>query len=142
MKKNLIFYFTYIVLLLIFIFYSNHFLMNIKHDYSKLSFYLEIFSPIVLNILLGIFIGILRLYEEFQKKGKWSINFIKIIFVTLPCLYCIINLLAFDFGIKILKFLECESLFFSLTLHHFALDSINILLGYSIITSLYKRECN
>lgn len=42
---------------------------------------------VMLYFPLGVYLGIPVLMKEFPKNGKWKINWLKIIFITLPLTY-------------------------------------------------------
>lgn len=93
---------------------------------------------IVIFIVFGLLLGIDYLFEEIKKEGAWKINICKLLFIGLPCIYYALSLFTMWFNIECLQFLVIHSVIENLVNSLLANTVIEILLGYTLITSFYK----
>lgn len=85
---------------------------------------------ILMYMLIGIYLGILNFIKVLNKKGKWRINFNKLLFIGLPMLYITFyHYFPFSYPIPSL-------LIHTNTLFRFGI----IIFGYILIDSLYKND--
>ncbi|SDM64667.1 hypothetical protein [Bacillus sp. OK048] len=125
--KRVLGYLTYsvgfILLLVLISNINSHFIKLINETYRIYPWQILI---ILMYFPIGIYLGIPNILKEFNKTGRWRINFYKIVFVALPMIYIsfywffplsypIPNLLtytkpAFSFGAMIAGFIIINSI--------------------------------
>jgi hypothetical protein len=98
---------------------------------------------LVINVVFGVLIGLESILVNLKKNGAWVVNFRRILLVSLPSLIpaCSFYIFQSGFAYKILGILYTKyniAISFSLT----AMTLGQILLGYSLITSISKRVGN
>jgi predicted permease len=117
--------------------------ITFQNEYSstnKINYVLYTIAAL-LPIVVGIIIGLETFINENMKKGRWKLNLPKLIFIIIPSLFAAsINFTRFinnetAFNILIKPFL----VFFNSAGFIIIFE---ILLGYSIITLMYKTEAN
>jgi len=135
----------YLILILLII----GFLVLDKYIYYKAFSTLDI-TPIsflafpfltLLNIAIGVLIGLEPLFKEAKKEGRWKFNWLRALILLLPTLYLIIVFTGIIYGR-----IYCRPLLFLLYEHHLTntamdvLSIIRLLFGYWLITSFYKKS--
>ena len=135
----------YLILILLII----GFLVLDKYIYYKAFSTLDI-APIsflafpfltLLNIAIGVLIGLEPLFKEAKKEGRWKFNWLRALILLLPTLYLIIVFTGIIYGR-----IYCRPLLFLLYEHHLTntamdvLSIIRLLFGYWLITSSYKKS--
>lgn len=107
---------------------SYYFLRSWGGNYS---YYLLIAPPLVLNILIGLLLGLEHYWKELKHKGRWRVNVPRVILMGVP--FLLIGLFNFLILINSFSWLS--------RLGKYGADFISvsqILTGYIIITSFYK----
>ncbi len=90
---------------------------------------------IIVFTLFGMILGLDYIFKESKKEGMWKINWGKLILLGLPSAYLTLCIIApmynFDFIVpQIIYNLLMPNLFIT--------EAIDVLLGYTIISSFYK----
>ncbi|WP_434511726.1 hypothetical protein [Desulfitobacterium sp. AusDCA] len=129
-------YLIYIILLFFLIAlreYVEKLFLNSYHRFK----YPEIFYYLVVNVFLGIciglFLGLEHLIEELGKEGTWKINLTKLILVGLPSLYFSLANIWVLSGNRFMQEL--------LYLNRYGSGYVSLfqmIFGYMVITSFFK----
>ena len=134
----------YLILILLII----GFLVLDKYIYYKAFSTLDI-APIsflafpfltLLNIAIGVLIGLEPLFKEAKKEGRWKFNWLRALILLLPTLYLIIVFTGIIYGriyFRPIMFIYKHQLF------NTAMDILSIirlLFGYWLVTSFYKNS--
>lgn len=134
-------YLVYIFFICILIFLKEYVVERIELDFKrnlKMNYVHYIFIPFILNLFIGLILGIEHFMEEMKKDGSWIINIPKLILLGLPSLFFsltyLFGLLRFEFTYKILGMITLFGGNF--------IPVFQIILGYTLITCLYKGEKN
>ena len=139
--KSWIKYFIYMCLILIVVFWGQHVFVVYKQNTQK-TFN---FNPYYYNVLMiifygsiGLLLGLEHLIYQIRKQGDWAVNFPKIVLMLIPSLYFSLAIFIYYSNITLLSFplmglIENGTNF---------INAFQIILGYSIITSFYKKESN
>jgi len=98
---------------------------------------------ILINMIIGAILGFERFIKERRKDGRWKINLPKMILLGIPSFYVSIFQIAFYSGVTYIARIMYPIAFISgLTFGGFitSFQIFQILFGYCVITSLYKRR--
>jgi hypothetical protein len=144
-NKSWLKYFFILILILIVVFLGDYVFDNMRRTAQmtyKFNPYTENLLMIAFYGCIGLLLGLEHLIEEIKKVGMWKINIPKLIFITIPSLYFSLdiflyynriefvrNVLAYPIGILMSNSASITAVF-------------QLILGYSIITSFYKKNCN
>lgn len=134
--KNWIGYGIYLLFLIV---YFSGILQMVMRLYSQ---QMKTYNPLpyilwntVAFILLGVILGVDYIFKEIKKEGTWKINWSKIILIGLPSAYLVACLLALWFNINIIV----PPFIYNLLKTNISVsEAIDVLLGYTIISSFYK----
>lgn len=91
------------------------------------------------NVIIGIIIGSEKIFKEIKKQGKWRINKPKAIVLGIPFLF--LSLSIFIYYTFIIPIFDIVTRFFISNGSTF-LGSIQVLLGYIVITCFYRETVN
>ena len=134
-------YLGYILLIIILIslreYVTEQFKANFKHTF-RYNFYLLAIIMII-NVGIGLMLGLEHLIGEVKKDGIWKINLSKLVSLALPTLF----LLTCFLGFSRIPFIQKIFYYPSYILLRYGANIIPIfllILGYGIITSFYKRS--
>lgn len=136
MTNKLLKYIAFAILL--FGIYLCSFYLNFKsltaganhYDFSR---YVWIASLIYIPI--GLCLGIPRLMGQKKKSGNWKLNIFQLIFIGIPALYFSSYLLIYAH----LPSLQLRGVIANAILQSKASSIASVILGYTLITSLYKE---
>lgn len=129
-------YFIYIVLIFSLLYLKNFIDVKFKYNYLRYLYtaYLLI-ANYVINLFIGLILGLDNFIAEIKKEGSWKINLPKLLIVAIPSLY---------FSASVVIYYMTDN-FFSVPAGLLIksgntkfMDIFQLILGYSIITSLYK----
>ena len=109
-------------------FYNETFQMN---------FYLLIII-VLINMTLGLLLGLEHLLKEIKAEGTWKINLPKLILLGLPSLYCSIANFSIYSPSKFLFYFFAKPLWNLLSYDVNILSLFQLIFGYIIVTSFYK----
>lgn len=144
-KKSWLKYMVYIFLLAGAIFLKDYISRTYQVDVE------ENFTPyvvsmgvvIIMNMLIGVLLGLENLMEERKKEGSWKINIPKIVLMLIPSLYFsstyILYFLLYAMDGFIQKILTYPILIFSTNGSGF-IEIFQLISGYILITSFYKER--
>ena len=100
----------------------------------------------VISIVTGLLLGGEYLFSEMKKEGKWKINLPKIILTGLPALYFSFSGFALDNPLwsNMIKYLIYYANDIGGIVSYWTgyVRIFQVILGYVVITSLYKRTKN
>lgn len=120
---------------------SNKFLVGLE-DKAQRTFNIlpyALWSKAVF-IVLGFLVGISYLYGESNKSGLWKVRVNKLIILGLPLMiYVLAPLISFFNFQPILSLFGDSIIYLQAQFSHMG-KVIEVLLGYTIITSFYKYE--
>lgn len=94
---------------------------------------------VITFVLFGVMLGLDYIFNEFKKEGLWKVNWSKIVFLGLPSAYLVACLLALAFNINFIVPQFIYNLFMP---NLFITEPIDVLLGYTIISSFYKVKAD
>lgn len=144
-KKSWLKYMVYIFLLAGAIFLKDYISRTYQVDVE------ENFTPyvvsmgvvIIMNMLIGVLLGLENLMEERKKEGSWKINIPKIVLMLIPSLYFsstyILSFFLYPMDGFIQKILTYPILIFSTNGSGF-IELFQLISGYILITSFYKER--
>lgn len=105
----------------------------------RINFSLYTFS-VLINIGIGLIIGLEQLISGIYKEGSWKINIPKVVFIVLPSIYFSSTYyLAYSSNQFIQKILTYPMLILSKNGTSF-LSIFQLMFGYFLITSFYKQS--
>lgn len=141
MKKLWIKYLGYIILIFIYLIYREYAVRGMEEDYLRFNMttHTYLIIPFLLNIGLGILLGLENLVRETRKEGIWRICWPKIICLVIPLLYLSIAVLFQFSGNEILGAIIVYPVNIFLNKSLDLLPILQIMCGYFIMTSIYKQ---
>jgi len=136
-------YLIYMCLILIVVFGGQHVFVVYKQNAEKAFNFRPYYENILMIIFyggIGFLLGLEHLIEEIKKEGVWQINIPKLVLMGIPSLY---------FSLYI--FIYCSSNQFVQAVLGYPIGILSkdsasfivvfqLILGYSIITSFYKKK--
>ena len=138
--KDWLKYLIYIALLLLIIaakgYVGNLFTLYFKQEYKPNYCYLVII--VLINICIGVALGLEHLVREMRKEGIWKINLPKLIVVGMPALYISLAGIWIYSGIQFLQKIILYPLLFLLKYGSGPISLFQLIFGYVVITSFYK----
>ncbi len=135
-------YLAYILIIFILIF-LEWYIINplLMEGYLRFTTkYYHYLIPIIINVGIGLVLGLEHLFQEIKKVGTWKINLPQIIFMVIPSLYFSLSVL---FGFINNQF--AKTIFYPVSIL-IGKGSISftiifqLILGFTIITSFYKSN--
>lgn len=140
-KKDWLIYSIYGLVLLIYIFISDKLLIMLDNIANSTynSMPLNIVSMFIF-IILGMLIGINHLFSEVKKQGIWKINLAQLILIAVLPLYFVLSCIILLLKIDLLTFLVSKQLMGYILRSSIIGIILEILLGYALISSLYKTR--
>ncbi|HEY8892584.1 MAG TPA: hypothetical protein VIM70_20305 [Clostridium sp.] len=109
---------------------------------SHLRFESAMYFYLVINLLLGVCIGLIlgleHLLSEFRKEGMWKINFPKLILVGIPSLYFSLTNVWFLGKSQFLREIISYPLHYFFRYGSSYISLFQVILGYVVITSFFK----
>ena len=127
-----------LILLLIFIlFFISYILFNKIYD-NLGEPYLVIGLRVLISILFGLVLSVDHFLNEREKEGKWTLNKYRIIYISLPFfLLSLYPVIYYIYPISIFPY-QIDSIII-VTYNNLFQTFPGIILGYSIISALYKK---
>lgn len=146
MKNNLWLRYGVYIILMVGLIYLNEYIIKQTMMYTRENFrfnYFLVIMTMLIKICIGLLLGIEYLFKELRKNGVWKINYPKVVFMIIPSLYFSLTYLFMDnvenplqrlFTYPLSSFLKNGTNFVSI---------FQIIIGYFLITSFYKKDnCN
>ncbi|MCM1988464.1 hypothetical protein [Oceanirhabdus seepicola] len=142
--KSWIKYFGYTCLILIIVFWGQHVFEIIRKNNQRFNFYTFYNTAMYISFYgsIGLFFGLEHLLSEIKKKGKWMINWPKIIFMGIPSLYFSFGIAIYYMDTPIIRDVIAYPIVVLLRNGSVFMPVFQMTLGYSIITSFYKDNKN
>lgn len=137
-KKALLKYCIFILIFTLIVFLKEYVIEKLEFIYNRTwgsgnSYIYLITIPFIFNIIIGILLGLDHLSAGSKKSGKWKINLFRLIILGLPSLFFSLSHYIALLNIK----------FFTKIFHGTNyIPVFQILLGYVLITCLYKNNKN
>ncbi len=139
--KSCLKYFFIITLILLVVYFGNYFFSRNGISNNNLIFFKV--NPYILEIViyvsLGLLLGLEHFIHEMKKSGTLKINITKLVLLGIPSLYFSLYIFIY-FGVG--RFLPNVLTYPIATLIRNGTKFMNVfqlILGYSIITSFYKK---
>ena len=129
-------YFVYIVLIFSLLYLKNF--IDVKFKYNNLRYLYTAYllmANYVINLFIGLILGLDNFIAEIKKEGSWKINLPKLLIIAIPSLY---------FSVSVMIYYMTDTIFSvpaGMLIKNGNTSFMNIfqlILGYSIITSFYK----
>ena len=136
-------YLFYILLITILIFLKEYVNGLLKADFNqtfRINFYFLAIAMLI-NVGIGLFLGLEHLISEIKKAGTWKINVPKIVLMGLPSLYfSLINFIGYSNNEFLRKILVDPIVGLLLKYGTAFTPVFQLILGYVVITSFYKQS--
>ena len=139
-QKQWLKYLFYMVIILIIVLLRVYITKLTKGYYSEtyqMNFYL-LTIMVLINVTLGLLLGLEHLIKEIKTEGTWKINLPKLILLGIPSLYCSIANFSIYSPSKFLMYVFTKPLWKILTYDVNVLSLFQLILGYIVVTSFYK----
>lgn len=140
-KKSWLKTFVYAIVLVGYMLLSNKFLVGLE-DKAQITFNIlpyVLWSKAVF-VVLGFLLGLDYLYKEFNKVGLWKVRVSKLVIIGMPILiYVLVPIISFLNFQPLLSLFDSSITNLQSQFSHMN-KAIEVLLGYTIITSFYKYE--
>jgi uncharacterized membrane protein len=137
--------FFVILLILILVFGGQYVLEDMREKAAstyQINIYLHGFITFFFYGGIGVLLGLEHFIREKKKDGKWSLNRPKLVLIGIPSLYFSASILLFYNSILSNTFLTYPiGVLLNNNGSHF-LTVFNVIFGYTIITSFYKKKIN
>lgn len=135
-------YFIYAILIFIIAYVGNNSLNNILNEQQ----HTFVFRPHLINFVMlltyggvGVVLGVETLFAEIKKQGKWKFNIPKLIFFGLPSVVFSFILDFYIFANGFSNFPILGDLIMALYSDRICVAIAQLILGYTLITCLYKE---
>ncbi|MBH1939735.1 hypothetical protein I5677_02355 [Mobilitalea sibirica] len=137
-------YLCYIVLIFAILFVEANITRKLSYVMSrtwdgKYGLYI-VLVRMAFNVLLGLLLGIETLLKEVKREGKWNINLPKLILMGIPLFYFSFSYLFGYINIPFVQNVIAYPAFKLVLFENNLITILQLILGYVIITSLYKEE--
>jgi Na+/melibiose symporter-like transporter len=135
--KSWLKYFVYIILIFVLLSLKEFFNERLEFNYYRiLNITYLLFIIFIINVFIGLLLGLEHFIEQIKKDGAWRINFPKLILMGLPSLlFSLVYLLGFIDN----QIIQNIYLFFlSMGMNFFTV--FQIILGFVVITSFHKNS--
>jgi hypothetical protein len=135
--------FIVILLILVMVFGGQYVLEGMREKAAstyQINIYLHCFINFFFYGGIGVLLGLEHFIKEKKKDGKWSLNRPKLVLIGIPSLYFSAAILLFYNSLISNTFLAYPiGVLFNNNGSHF-LAVFNVVFGYTIITSFYKKK--
>ncbi|TDT51281.1 hypothetical protein [Fonticella tunisiensis] len=141
--KSWVKYFINILLILIIMFFGEHVFEGITKNIQttfKMNPFLINMVMIIFYGCIGLLLGLEHLINEINKEGTWIINSPKIVFMVLPSLYFSFAMFLYYSSIQFVRNILAYPVGILLESGTNFMHVFQLIFGYSIITSFYKRS--
>lgn len=138
MKKSWLNYFVYGILIFGVIYTGNYLELYFKGDF--ITSFSSLLVLILMNVILGVLLGLEHLISEFRKSGRWKINLPKLLLLALPSIYLSMSYFFSQSGNSILWNLIGfpAKLFVQHGMRSFG--AFYTIFGYFLATSFYRES--
>jgi hypothetical protein len=117
--------------------YVNHRFNKQMNETFHVNFYLMYLVQFLFNMLIGFLLGLECLIKEWKKEGYWKINWAELFIMGVPSLFFSIYIYLYFF----LQITVMQPLFYLLLEKGSnIIPAFQMILGYIIITSFYKKS--
>jgi hypothetical protein len=137
--------FLVILLILVMVFGGQYVLEDMRGKAAstyQINIYLHGFITFFFYGGIGVLLGLEHFIREKKKNGKWSLNIPKLVLIGIPSLYFSASIFLFYNSLLSNTFLVYPiGVLLNNNGSHF-LTVFNVIFGFAIITSFYKKEIN
>jgi len=139
-------YLVYIMLISFMVFGGRYVLVLYQNNmqnfaWGSLSVYIFNILMLVIFGAIGAALGFENLLIEAKKEGTWKINFYKIVILGVPSLYFSLTYCIYYCNIDFIRnILSYPAAYLFAKNTNIFIGMFQVILGYSIITSFYKRN--
>lgn len=140
-QKQWLKYLFYMVIMLIIVLLRVY-ITNLAKGYYSETFQMNFFLltiMVLINVMLGILLGLEHLIKEIKTEGTWKINIPKLTLLGIPTLYCSIANFSIYSPNKFLLYVFTKPLWSLLRYDINILSFFQLMFGYIIVTSFYKE---
>jgi hypothetical protein len=140
--KSWLKYLIYIILFLAIACFGQNFLVDIKKSVQGTENVNLLFLPVVITsifyVVIGLLLGLESLICEIKKDGIWKINLPKLVLLGVPSLYISFYVFLYYSNYEIIS--NVLALRIPVLLRSGTGITFQVVLGYSIITSFYRKN--
>lgn len=140
-KKSWLEYFFIILLIFLMVFGGKHILDGIRINAQKTynsNPYFQYSLISIFYVAIGLILGLDHLIKEIKKEGKWVINIPKLVLMGIPSLYLSLSIFIYYSNNQFVRNLSSYPMAILSTCINF-ISVFQLIFGYSIITSFYKK---
>jgi Trk-type K+ transport system membrane component len=112
---------------------------NIKETFNVNPYFQNIIMLIFYGGI-GFILGLDHLIQEIKKQGEWVINIPKLVFMVIPSLYFSLAIFIYYVNIPFIRDVLSYPIGILLTGNANFISIFQLILGYSVITSFYKKN--
>ncbi|MBX4267980.1 hypothetical protein [Clostridium estertheticum] len=143
MKEKSWLKYLFIILIILFIVFSGQHILdginrNAQETYNTHP-YLQNILMIIFYGGIGLLLGLEHLIHEIKKEGTWIINVPKFLLMGLPSLYFSLAVFIYYSNNQLVRNVLSYPISILLTSNQSFIWVFPLILGYSIITSFYKK---
>ena len=135
-------YFLIIILILVMVFWGQYVLDGITRNSQKTYNINPYFYNMVMIIFygsIGLLLGLEHLIQEIKKEGTWVINIPKLILMGIPSLYFSLGIFLYGSRNQFVREVIAYPIGILLNNSTNFIFVLQLIFGYSIITSFYKK---
>lgn len=141
--KSWLKYFFIIILILVMVFLGQYVFESIRRNVQETYNINPYFQNIIMLIFyggIGLLLGLEHLIQEIKKQGKWVVNIPKLVLMGIPSLYFSLSIFIYYSSSQFVR--EVLSYPTGILLNNGGnfISVFQLILGYSIITSFYKKN--
>ncbi|MBU3184910.1 hypothetical protein [Clostridium estertheticum] len=140
--KSWLKYFFIILIILFIVFSGQHILDGINRNAQEtynIHPYLQNILMIIFYGGIGFLLGLEHLIHEIKKEGTWIMNVPKFLLIGLPSLYFSLAVFIYYSSNQLVRNILAYPIGILLTSNQSFIWVFPLILGYSIITSFYKK---
>lgn len=142
-SKSWLKYFFIIILILVMVFWGQYVFESIRRNIEETLNVNPYFQNIIMLVFyggIGLILGLEHLIQEIRKQGKWVINIPKLVFLGIPSLYFSLAIFIYYSNSPFLRDVLSYPIGILLTGNANFISIFQLILGYSVITSFYKKN--
>lgn len=140
-SKTWLKYFVYTFIIIAFM-YLGEYILNCLKSLQKVTLNLPFYQYDIITFIfyttIGFLIGLEYFLKEKRKGGRWKVNVPKLILMGLPSLYFSLYAFILYFPVPFVINILIQPIEFFLRSNITFMDIFQLLLGYVVVTSLYK----
>lgn len=137
--KNGMKYTIYTALIIAIIFLNIFIAVSLRKQFSIN--YFQITVVMLINVSIGLMLGLEYLVIEIKKEGPWRVNLPKLTIMGLPLLYLSLSYILFFSRSQLVQTIFISTLMIKFMTYGSEYVSLfQVILGYIIITSIYKSR--